>query len=370
MTVALRIGEFILGLAISIAVIDAAVRTFVLPRPSGVTVSRMVALAVRFVFDLLAKLAKTYERRDRIMALYGPITLLSYSAAWLIGQCIGFALMFHAIGGMSWQYAVRRSGSSLLTLGFSVPSSGPFVALTFVEAAIGLVLIALLIAYLPTMYGAFSRREVMVSQLAVKAGTPPTPAELLIRAHRTGFLVELDDVFIAWQVWFAEIEETHTSLSLLNFFRSTNPNRSWLTASATVMDSAALRASTVDLPWTPEAALCVQAGYVAIRSIADFFQIPYDPDPAPDAEIAIAQEEFFAVYDKLAEAGVPLRPDRDQCWADFAGWRVNYDRAVITLAGLIMAPYAPWVSDRSLTRRRHRPPVRFRAAQKRRPEIP
>jgi hypothetical protein len=370
MHIALRIGEFILGLAIAIAVIDAAVRTFVLPRPSGVTVSRLVALAVRVVFDLLAKAAKTYEGRDRIMALYGPVTLLSYSVAWLIGQCIGFALIFHSIGHISWQHAVRTSGSSLLTLGFAVPNSGPYVALTFIEAAIGLVLIALLIAYLPTMYGAFSRREVMVSQLAVKAGTPPTPAELLIRAHRTGFLAELDDVFVGWQQWFAEIEETHTSLSLLNFFRSTNPNRSWLTASGTVMDSAALRASTIDLPWTPEAALCVRAGFVTIRSIADFFQIPYDPDPASDAQIAIAKDEFLAVYDQLAAAGVPLRPDRDQCWIDFAGWRVNYDRAIITLAGLIMAPYAPWISDRSLTRRRHRPPMRIRAARKRRPEIP
>src|ERR1700712_3118978 len=116
MHIALRIAEFAVGLFIAIAVIDAAVRTFVPPRPSGVTVSRMVALAVRFVFDLVAKAARTYEGRDRVMALYGPITLLSYSAAWLMGQCVGFALMFHALGHMSWQHAVRTSGSSLLTL--------------------------------------------------------------------------------------------------------------------------------------------------------------------------------------------------------------------------------------------------------------
>jgi hypothetical protein len=208
----------------------------------------------------------------------------------------------------------------------------------------------------------------MVSQLAVKAGTPPSPAEMLIRAHRTGFLAELDVVLVDWQVWFAEVEETHTSLSLLNFFRSTNPDRSWLTAAGTVMDAAALRASTVELPWTPEAALCIRAGYVTIRSIADFFQIPYDRDPAPGDGIAIAKDEFVAVYDQLAAAGVPVRPDREQCWADFAGWRVNYDQAIITLAGLIMAPYAPWISDRSVTRRRHHPPVHTSARQRRRTE--
>jgi hypothetical protein len=366
--IVLRIAEFILGLAISIAVIDAAVRTFVLPRPSGVTLSRLVALTVRFIFDMVAKLARTYEGRDRIMALYGPITLLSYVVVWLTGQCIGFALMFHAVGDIRWQRAVQISGSALLTLGFAATPSGPAVAFTLIEAAIGLVLIALLIAYLPTMYSGFSRREVTVSQLTVRAGTPPTPTELFIRAHRTGFLAELDQLFVDWQLWFAEIEETHTSLSLLNFFRSTNPNRSWLTAAGAVMDAAAMRASTIDRPWTPDAAICVRAGYVALRSIADFYQIDYDHAPAPDDPIAIGREEFFAVYDAMAEAGVPLRPDRDQCWADFAGWRVNYDRVIITLAGLIMAPYAPWISDRSLTRRHHRPPLKARPNHSDRPE--
>src|ERR1700760_4921349 len=116
MHVALRIVEIIAGAAIALAIIDAAVRTFVLPRPSGVTLSRMVALSVRAGFDVVARFARTYEGRDRVMALYGPVTLLSYSAAWLIGQCVGFALMFHAVGHMSWQLALRTSGSSLLTL--------------------------------------------------------------------------------------------------------------------------------------------------------------------------------------------------------------------------------------------------------------
>src|SRR5699024_8102231 len=141
----------------------------------------------------------------------------------------GFAAMFHAVSDLGWRDAVRISGSALFTLGFVIPSGGATVALDFAEAAIGLILIALLIAYLPTIYSAYSRREVLVSQLTVRAGTPPTPAELFLRAHRVGYLDQLDGLFLEWQLWFVELQETHTSLSILPFFRSTNPHRSWLT---------------------------------------------------------------------------------------------------------------------------------------------
>jgi hypothetical protein len=191
----------------------------------------------------------------------------------------------------------------------------------------------------------------------VRAGTPPTPAELLIRAHRVGYLDELDAQFIEWQLWFVEMEETHTSLSILTFFRSTNPHRSWLTAAGCILDSAALKTSTLDLPVTPEPQLCVRSGFLALRAIGTFFQIPFDPDPSPDDPISISREEFDEVYDRLVEEGVPVRPDRDECWRAYAGWRVNYDSVLISLAGLIDAPYAPWVSDRSLARRRFHAPM-------------
>jgi hypothetical protein len=114
------------------------------------------------------------------------------------------------------------------------------------------------------------------------------------------------------------------------------------------MDAAALTSSTVDVPRDPQAELCIRAGYVALCRIADFFRIPYEAEPDPTDPISIIREEFDAVYDELAEQGVPLKPDREQAWRDFAGWRVNYDTVLLVLADLIMAPYAPWISDRSL----------------------
>jgi hypothetical protein len=99
----------------------------------------------------------------------------------------------------------------------------------------------------------------------------------------------------------------------------------------------------------------IRAGYEALRDIADFYSIPYDVDPAPDDPISVARDEFLVVYESLAATGVPVRPDRDAAWRAFQGWRVNYDSALVGLAGLTMAPYAAWISDRSITYRR--PPL-------------
>ena len=116
-----------------------------------------------------------------------------------------------------------------------------------------------------------------------------------------------------------------------------------------MLDTAALSLSVVDTPKVPQAALCIRSGYLCLRRIADRMGVPYDPDPAPDDPISIAREEFDDLCRRLEDAGVPLVDDRDQAWRDFAGWRVNYDVVLVQLAGLVMAPYAPWSSDRSLS---------------------
>jgi hypothetical protein len=117
-----------------------------------------------------------------------------------------------------------------------------------------------------------------------------------------------------------------------------------------ILDTAAIQVSAVDMPNDPQAQLMLRAGYLALRRVADYFSIDYDPDPAPDDFISIAQSEFDDVYDQLVENGVPVKADREQAWRDFRGWCVNYDRVLLALAALTMAPYAQWVSDRSLPR--------------------
>jgi len=146
--------------------------------------------------------------------------------------------------------------------------------------------------------------------------------------------------------WCALAPETHTSLQPLVYYRSPQPDRSWVTAAGAVLDAAALVASTLDRPRDPQAELCIRAGYLCLQRISDTFDIPYNRDPAPTDPISVTKAEFDAVYAELARGGVPLKADRAQAWRDFAGWRVNYDAVLVALAVLTMAPEAPWSSDR------------------------
>jgi hypothetical protein len=171
---------------------------------------------------------------------------------------------------------------------------------------------------------------------------------MLERAHFAGYLNEMDVVWESWMSWFTELSETHTSLAALAFFRSPNPHRSWITAAGAVLDAASLRLAVLNIPFTPAPGLCIRSGYLALREIADFFGYEYDSDPKPDDPISIAREEFDEVYEHLGGRGLPVKPDRERAWRDYQGWRVNYDAVLIALAALVMAPYGPWTSDRSL----------------------
>ena len=360
MSTALDVALVVAGALVVLLMLDSAVRTFVLPRGVTVLYSRIVFILIGRVFRLVASRARTYEGRDRVMAMYGPFALVTLPATWLLLVVGGYMLMFRGFGVSGWRQVFTESGSSLLTLGFVKPGDLPTTALVYSEAAIGLFLLTLLIAYLPTIYTSFSRREVLVAHLTARAGTPPSAFDLLRRAYLIERLYDLDDLWVSWQLWFAELEETHTSLSVLTFFRSPKPDRSWVTAAGVVLDAASLVNSTIEGPWQPMAALCVRSGFTALRSIADFFGIENDHDPSPTDPIAIAREEFDDVCRQLAAIGVPIKQDRDQAWRDFSGWRVNYDRVLIALAGLTMAPYALWSSDRSIYQPRRIIPRRRR----------
>jgi hypothetical protein len=341
---------FVLAVGVYVvwATVTSAIKTFVLPRSANVWLTRQVFRRIGDLFQFRALKANSYEDRDRLMAMFAPTALIMLPAVWMVCVDLGYTLLYWALGIEDLLEAFRMSGSSLLTLGVVAPPSALLSVIAYSEAILGLILIALLIGYLPTMYSTFSRRELLVSMLEVRAGSPPSAVEMLKRAHRIRGITYLDELWEQWEVWFAELGETHTSLGALVFFRSPTPSRSWVTAAGAVLDTAALMASTLDVPRDPRRDLCLRAGYLALRQIADFFRIPHNANPKPDDPISIARDEFDAAYDDLKEAGVPLKADRDQCWRDFAGWRVNYDRVLLAIAMLTIAPYAPWSSDRGM----------------------
>jgi hypothetical protein len=345
--IVLRILAFLAGAGVVVVTLSSAVRTFVLPRSAPDAISRYVFLGVRFFFGFPLKKTTTYLARDRILAWYAPIGLLMLVPAWYLLILVGYAGMFWGDGARNLYAAFHYSGSSLFTLGFDAVEGWGWSLLAFSEAMIGLVLVALLIAYLPTIYAAFSRRETAVTLLEVRAGTPPSAEQMLLRYHRIHGFDRLTDEWLRWETWFADIQESHTSLAALVFLRSPQPQHSWVTAAGAVLDTAAISLAALDKPTDPQAALCIRGGYLALRAIADYFNIVYNPNPRPDDPIAVRREEFEALLDRLAAENARLKPDRDQAWRDFSGWRVNYDAVLLALAGLTSAPSAPWSSDRA-----------------------
>jgi hypothetical protein len=345
----LRVIAFLLGLSIVIGTFISALRTFVLPRSAPDVINRTVFIGVRYLFDLRIKRLQTFAARDRSLELYAPMTLIALLVTWLLCIQVGYMGMYWAVDEEFWYNLFKISGSSLLTLGFTLVDNWPTTILVFSEATLGLILIAMLISYLPTIYSAFSRREEAVTMLEVRAGSPPSAVEMIERYTRLQRLSVLgNEIWAPWEVWFVDIEESHTSLPALSFFRSPQPHRSWITAAGAVLDAASLVLAAVDTPRDTRADLCIRAGYLSLRYIAIFFRIPYNAQPTSTDPISVTRAEFDAALDRLAASNVPLKPDRDQAWRDFSGWRVNYDTVLIGLAEFIMAPSAPWSSDRQL----------------------
>ena len=221
-------------------------------------------------------------------------------------------MAFWALDTSSLAAALHLSGSSLTTLGFAAADGFWEQLLAFTEAGWGFFTLTLVITYLPTMYNGFSRREAQVGLLEVRAGSPPSATEFVLRHHRIGWLDDLDEYWLTWERWFVELEEAHTSYPALNFLRSPRSERSWITAAGTALDAVALMASTVDRGAPGPQGVSIRAGYIALRRIADFFGIAYDPDPSPTDPISIIRSEFNDAWEQLAASGVPLISDQDQ----------------------------------------------------------
>ena len=170
---------------------------------------------------------------------------------------------------------------------------------------------------------------------------------MLSRAYRNRGMEELTSLWQTWEQNFVRLEESHTSLAPLIFFRSARPRHSWVTASGAVLDAAALQDAVLDMERDFHGVTCIRAGYLALRGIADFFGYPHNPHPKADDPISISREEFEEAVEQLRAEGLPVVDDIEEAWRNFRGWRVNYDDVLLMLARMIMAPYAPWSSDRS-----------------------
>ena len=293
-----------------------------------------------------------YLRRDRLLATQAAAILLTQLATWLIVAYVGFALLL-------WPFATRGvisafidAGSSLFTLGFAVPAGAVPAVIVFLAAATGLVILTLQIAYLPTLYAAFNRRETEVALLNARGGVPSWGPELLARTHYalgsgSSTLDTMPELYARWERWASDVAESHTTYLPLVRFRSPQPLSSWVTSLLSVLDSAALflALSPKAAPEVP-ARLCLRSGFLCFNRIARAMGFTISLEADPNAGISLTYDEFLEAVARMREVDFPIEREPADAWPDFVGWRVNYERAAYAVAAAVYAVPAKWSGPR------------------------
>jgi hypothetical protein len=362
---AVRVLGAVLGAVIALGTSASVLQTLVTP---GVRVGRLFKSVDRIldaVFRLAGRPLHHYEQRNRILAFEAPVILAVVLVCWLTAYLVSFGLILWPMT-RNLGTGLRESGSSLFTLGFASTRGGGPAVVDFVAGAVGLIVVALQIAYLPTLYAAFNRRETEVTLLAVRAGMPAWGPELLARSRYTIVTAELPDLYRQWERWAADVAESHSSYPILLRFRSPHPMASWLIALITVMDSAALYSAVAPDQLPREARLCLSMGFRCLRQLATTVGIAYEEDPRPDAGTVLTREEFDQGIGRLESVGFPMERTADEAWPHFQGWRVNYEPITYRLAYAIDAVPAAW----SGPRHSGEPPIAPKQIVNRTPEHP
>ena len=346
---AMRFAVLVAGAIVLLANAYSVLTVLIVPRASTGWVTYPMVV-VRAVFRQSALLARTYATQDRILLLGEPVALIALLITWLTLAVFGFTLVSWGIGTQAFTAAFSEAGSSVFTLGFTLPHSEGSRIIDFIAAGTGLVLVALQIAYLPTLYAAYNRRETLVTLLESRAGAPAWGPELLIRHQLVGTVDNLASLFAEWERWAADVAESHSTYPSLLYLRSPRALNSWIVSLIAVMDAAALTLA-VDPEGAPiEARMCVRMGFTCLRDIAEATRIPYETDPEPDDPILLTEAQFDEAYDHLVSAGFTTSRPAEEAWTHFRGWRVNYESVGYALASKLNAPPAMWTGPRRLFR--------------------
>lgn len=343
---------FAAGLVLLLTTASSVIKTLLIPRAARSMFGSGLGWLVRVVFTRITARVEDLRQRERILAAGGPAWVIALLVTWLACLLVGFALLLWPLNQHTFPLALEEAGSSLFTLGFVRPYGAGPVAVVFLAGASGLGLVALLIAYLPVLYTAFNRREIQVRTLEALAGSPPWGPELLARQALIGDVAYLPKVYERWTEWAADIAESHTNYRTLLYFRSPDPQTSWLLGLLAVLDAAALQLALNPGTAPPEARPLLRVGYITMRKLARTLGIAVTEDPHPDDPIVLTRDEFDTAVDRMRHAGWVFEREPDDAWPHFHGWRVNYEGAAYALARFLDVPPAVWSGSRP----RHRPP--------------
>src|ERR1700677_5073593 len=323
---------FAAGLWLLLVTGSSVIKTLLIPRNLNSAIGTTVSRVVRRVYRLRTARVDEVPRREKIMASAAPVYLFVLLVCWIICLYIAYALMLLPFAHHSPDLALRLSGSSLFTLGFTAPAGAAPYGIVFAAAISGLGVIALMIGYMPTLYAAYNRRETLVIMLEALSGKPPWGPELLARQQLIMNTSYLPRLYERWTEWAADISESHTTYRTLIYFRSRYPEQAWPLALLAVLDAAALHLSLNPSSAPSEARPLLRVGYVTMRSLARSLQLPYSEDPLPDDPLELTREDFELAVRHLDEAGWVFDRKPDEAWLHFRGWRVNYELAAYSIA--------------------------------------
>lgn len=292
----------------------------------------------------------TPQRRETLLGFYGPLSLLGLLALWAAALVFGFALFHYGIGSEihadgetpSFAMDVYLSGTTFFTLGLGdvVPVSWRARALSVLEAGIGFGFLAIVVGYLPVIYQSFSRREVIISMLDARAGSPPTAAELLRRHAENGALEGLDSLLRDWEEWSAELLESHLSYPVLAYFRSQHDNQSWLGALTTILDASAIVMAGIRGHSSSQARLTFA---IARHTVVDLSQV-FNTRPDLQSVNRLDAAGHERLQDALRAAGLDLDDEDGQRLAHF---RRMYEPYVDALARYLQMALPRWIATSS-----------------------
>lgn len=290
------------------------------------------------------------SRREAFLSFYGPLSLIVLLGVWAILLIVAFAMLQWAQGSplaaahgqapATFGTDIYMSGTTFFTLGLGdvVPLTALARAITVVEAGMGFAFLALVIGYLPTLYQAFSRREATISLLDARAGSPPTAFELLRRNSEGGSVEALVQLLRDWELWSAELLESHLSYPPLGYFRSQHENQSWVSALTAILDLCSLILVGVDdIPKLPARLTYAIARHAAV-DLSQVFRAP----PTLKPYDRLPSDDLRRLRELLATAGLELRegPEADE---HLAHLRAKYEPYVCALAEATLSPLPPWI---------------------------
>ena len=304
----MRIAGAVLGSLIVVGVWVNVAVTLLIPR-GRVGYIKVVDRLVDRVYVAGVGVVRSWDRRDAMLGSQPVVALGALLLTWLAGLLVGYALLLWLPGG-TLGAALREAGSSLFTLGFAASTAAGPTAVDLLAAASGLIIVALQIAYLPTLYAAYNRRETEVTLLVPRAGSPAWGPELLARAQMARGVEQLASFYEGWERWSADVAESHSSYPFLLRFRSPEPRSSWLVSQLAVLDAASLHLAACPASAPLTARLCVQMGFSCLRKLTRTLRIPVDEDPRPDDPVRLSWDEFAEGWERITSVGFPSSEPR------------------------------------------------------------